>query len=62
MTYIAKSDLIEYETWFSKNINSRDLENYIDENTFSNNVHDKFNNLSSKKLVVGSHEKLIELN
>ena len=62
MTYIAKSNFIEYDTWFNKNINPIDLKNYNDEKTFSNNIHEKFNNLSSEKLVIGTNEKFIALN
>ena len=62
MEYIAKSNFIEYDAWFNKNINPIDLKNYIDENTFSNNIHEKFNDLSSKKLVIGTDKKFIELN
>ena len=62
MTYIAKSNFIEYDTWFNKNINPIDLKNYIDEKTFSNNIHEKFNILSSEKLVIGTNEKFIALN
>ena len=62
MTYIAKSNFIEYDAWFNKNINPIDLKNYIDEKTFSNNIHEKFNNLSCEKLVIGNNEKFIALN
>ena len=62
MAYITKSNFIEYDTWFNKNINPIDLENYIDENTFSNNIHEKFSNLASEKLVIGTNEKFIALN
>ena len=62
MTYITKSNFIEYDAWFNKNINPIDLKNYNDEKTFSNNIHEKFNNLSSEKLVIGTNEKFIALN
>ena len=61
MTYIAKSNFIEYDAWFNKNINPIDLKNYIDEKTFSNNIHEKFNNLSCEKLVIGTKENLLHL-
>ncbi len=60
MIYTTKSNFTEYKTWFSKNINTIDFKNYIDENTFSNKINEKFYYLSSEKLVIGSNEKLIE--
>ena len=60
MIYTTKSNFTEYKTWFSKNINTIDYKNYIDENTFSNKINEKFYYLSSEKLVIGSNEKLIE--
>ena len=59
MDNITKSNFIECETWFHKNVNPKDLENYFDEKTFSNNIHEKFNNLSCEKLVIGNNENFI---
>ena len=56
MAYISKSNYIEYVVWFNRNINPLDLKNYIDEKTFSNNIHEKFINLSSEKIVIGTNE------
>lgn len=49
MTIISKSNFVEYETWFDKNIDPWDLENYVDKSIFSTNIHEKFYKLSSKK-------------
>ena len=62
MTYYAKPNFIEYDEWFDENIDPLDLNYYFDEKKYSNTVHEKFYNLSSKKLVIGSSDKFIELN
>ena len=59
MENTTKSDFIECETWFHKNIDPKDLKDYIDEKTFCNTIHEKFNNLSYEKLVIGAYEKFI---
>tara|TARA_Y100000766_G_scaffold173308_1_gene148755 strand:- start:3606 stop:3794 length:189 start_codon:yes stop_codon:yes gene_type:complete len=61
MVNTKKFNSIEFDTWFKENIDSRDLENYVDESIFSNNIHEKFHNLSSKKIVIGSYEDIIKL-
>ena len=62
MTYYAKPNFIEYDKWFDENIDPLDLNYYFDEKKYINTVHEKFYNLSSKKLVIGSSDKFIELN
>ena len=62
MTYYAKPNFIEYDVWFDENIDPLDLKYYFDEKKYSNTVHEKFYDLSSKKLVIGSSDKFIELN
>jgi len=62
MTYYAKPNFIEYDEWFDENIDPLDLKYYFDEKKYSNTVHEKFYDLSSKKLVIGSSDKFIELN
>ena len=62
MTYYAKPNFIEYDEWFDENIDPLDLNYYFDEKKYSNTVHEKFYDLSSKKLVIGSSDKFIELN
>ena len=62
MTYYAKPNFIEYDDWFDENIDPLDLKYYFDEKKYSNTVHEKFYDLSSKKLVIGSSDKFIELN
>ena len=61
MTYYAKPNFIEYDEWFDENIDPLDLNYYFDEKKYSNTVHEKFYDLSSKKLI-GSSDKFIELN
>ena len=60
MVNTKKFNSIEFDTWFKENINSRDLENYVDESTFSNNIHEKFHKLSSNKIVIGSYEVIVK--
>ncbi len=62
MTYYTKPNFIEYDEWFDENIDPLDLKYYFDEKKYSNTVHEKFYDLSSKKLVIGSSDKFIELN
>ncbi len=61
MSYIAKQNYIEYEEWFDENLDQLDLEYYKEEKVFSNTIHEKFYDLSKRKLLIGSSNKLIEL-
>ena len=60
MTYYAKSNYIQYDDWFDKNIEPTDLE-YDKEKKFSNSVHDKFYKMSSQNLIIGGSEVLEDL-
>ena len=62
MTYYAKPNFIEYDEWFDENIEPLDLNYYFEEKKYIDTVHDKFHGLPSKRLVIGSSEKFIELN
>ncbi len=58
MTFHIEPNFIEYDQWFDKNIDPKDLFNYKDEKTFSNVViHVKFYLLSNNKLIIGSSNK-----
>ena len=61
MTYYAKSNYIQYDEWFDKNIDPMDLE-YEKERQFSNSVHDKFYKMSGHNLIIGGSEVLEGLN
>ena len=54
MSYFAESNHIEYDAWFDENIDPIDLVDYLDEKKFSNSIHDKFYQISSKNLIIGS--------
>ena len=54
MSYFAESNHIEYDAWFDENIDPIDLIDYLDEKKFSNSIHDKFYQISSKNLIIGS--------
>ena len=56
MSYFAEPNYIEYDVWFDENIDPIDLVNYIDENKFSNLVHDKFHKISTRNLTIGSSD------
>tara|TARA_Y100000589_G_scaffold3035_1_gene2859 strand:- start:381 stop:557 length:177 start_codon:yes stop_codon:yes gene_type:complete len=56
MTYYAKTNFIEYDEWFDKNIDTLDLNYYFEEKKYINTVHEKFYSLSSKRLVIGSSD------
>ena len=45
---------IEYDEWFDENIEPLDLMNYSNEKEFSNSVHEKFYNISTQNLNIGS--------
>ena len=61
MTYYAKSNYIQYDDWFDKNIEPTDLE-YDKEKKFSNSVHDKFYKMSTHNLIIGGSEVVEDLN
>ena len=61
MTYYAKPNFIEYDELFDKNIDL-DLNYYSEEKKYSKTINEQFYDLSSKRLVIGSFEKFIELN
>ena len=54
MSYFAEPNHIEYDVWFDENIDPIDLLNYSDEKDFSDSVHDKFHNISTRNLTIGS--------
>ena len=54
MSYFAEPNHIEYDAWFDENIAPIDLLNYLDEKDFSDSVHDKFHNISTRNLTIGS--------
>ena len=62
MSYYAKPNFVEYDEWFDENIEPLGLKYYREEKVFSDTIHEKFYNLSKVKLVIGSSNKLIELN
>ena len=53
MSYFAEPNHIEYDAWFDENIEPIDLLNYSNEKDFSNVVHDKFNEISTRNLTIG---------
>ena len=56
MSYFAKPNHIEYDTWFDENIDPVDLADYVDEKEFSSSIHDKFYNISTRNLIIGSSD------
>ena len=59
MTYYAKPDYIQYDEWFDENIDPLDLINYSNEGEFSNSVHEKFYELSTKNITIGSSDNFL---
>ena len=57
MTYFAEPNCIEYDEWFDSNIDPIDLINYSNEAEFTNSVHEKFYQISTKNLNIGSSNK-----
>ena len=55
MTYYAKSNYIQYDEWFDKNIDPKELE-YEKENKFSNTVNEQFYKISNHNIVIGGSE------
>ena len=54
MTYFAKPNHIEYDKWFDENIDPIDLLNYSNEAEFTNSIHEKFYQISTQNLTIGS--------
>ena len=54
MSYFAEPNHIEYDAWFDENIEPLDLLDYFDEKEFSDSIHDKFQKISTKNLIIGS--------
>ena len=61
MTYYARTNYIQYDDWFDKNIDPLDLE-YDKEKKFSNSVHEKFYKMSSHNLIISGSEVVQDLN
>ena len=58
MTYFAKPNFIEYDEWFDNNIDPIDLVDYTNETEFTNSVHSKFYQISTRNLTIGSSNNL----
>ena len=56
MGYFAEPNNIKYDKWFDENIDIIDLANYSDEKEFSDSVHVKFQNISTRNITIGSSE------
>ena len=54
MSYFAKPNHIEYDEWFDANIDPIDLIDYSNEGEFTNTIHEKFYQMSSQNLTIGS--------
>ena len=54
MTYFAKPNHLEYDKWFDENIDPIDLINYSNEAEFTNSIHEKFYQISTQNLTIGS--------
>ena len=54
MSYFAKPNHIEYDEWFDANIDPIDLIDYSNEGEFTNSMHEKFYQMSSHNLTIGS--------
>ena len=59
MTYYAKPNHINYDEWFDKNIDPIDLINNTNEAEFTNSIHEKFYQISTQNLIIGSSNNLI---
>ena len=59
MTYFAEPNYIEYDEWFDANIDPIDLIGYTNESEFTNSIHEKFHQISTKNLTIGSSNNLI---
>ena len=56
MSYFAEPNYIEYDVWFDNNIDPLELVDYTNEKEFSGSVHNKFYNLSTRNLIIGSSD------
>ena len=56
MSYFAEPNHIEYDAWFDENIDPLDLMDYSDEKIFSDLLHEKFYNISTRNLIIGSSD------
>ena len=56
MSYFAEPNHIEYDAWFDENVDPLDLVSYLDEKEFSDSVHFKFYNMSTRNLTIGSSD------
>ena len=54
MSYFAKPNYVEYDEWFDANIDPIDLIDYSNEGEFTNTMHEKFYQISSQNLTIGS--------
>ena len=59
MTYYAKPNYINYDEWFDENIDPIDLINNTNEAEFTNSIHEKFYQISTQNLIIGSSNNLI---
>ena len=57
MSYFAEPNYIEYDIWFDQNIDPLDLV-YVNEKEFSDSVHQKFYQISTSNLIIGSSDNL----
>ena len=56
MSYFAEPNHIEYDAWFDENIDPSDLLDFLDEKEFKDSVHNKFHEISTRNLIIGSSE------
>ena len=49
---------IEYDKWFDDNIDPIDLIDYSNESEFTNSIHEKFYQMSTQNITIGSSNKL----
>ena len=56
MSYFAEPNHIEYDAWFDENIDPKDFLDYSAEKDFIDTVHEKFHNISTKNLIIGSSD------
>ena len=59
MSYFAEPNYIEYDKWFDENIDPIDLLEYTNEAEFTNTVHEKFYQISSRNLNIGSSNNIL---
>ena len=56
MSFFAEPNHIEYDEWFDINIEPIDLIKYNNESEFTNSVHEKFYQLSTHNITIGSSD------